>query len=159
MWNIVRRDRSFRGQGHLTCGGGRAFVPPDDNVVSRWTLQLLGLALWSSASISVCPLFLERKKRSTSVCNSANQVCLLGFRNRFPPKIPQIYWSVLNSGKKFSNVFFQCFIRKCMFMDGNMLIEIMYINQSQSLVTKCISNMIKTPFVSNGYYYVSTKSI
>ena len=46
-----------------------------------------------------------------------------------------------------------------MFMDGNMLIEIMYINQSESLVTKCISNMIKTPFVSNGYYYVSTKSI
>ena len=143
---VVRRDHSFRGHYRLTCGGGRAFVPPGDNVVSHWTLKLLGLALWSSTSISVCPLFYEQEKWSASVCNSAKQVCLLGFRNLFPPnliKILQIYWRILNSGKKFSDVLFQCFIRKCTFMDGNILIGILYINQRQSLVTKCISNHAK----------------
>ena len=85
---VVRRDHSFRGHYRLTCGGGRAFVPPGDNVVSHWTLKLLGLALWSSTSISVCPLFFERNKGSTSVCNSASQVLSTGFPESFSSKNP-----------------------------------------------------------------------
>ena len=165
---VVRRDHSFRGQDRLTCGGDRAFVPPGDNVVSLWTLKLPGLALRSSVSISACPLFYEQEKGSTCLCNSAKQVrllgcplfyeqekgptCLcnsakqvrlLGFRNLFSPnliKTLQIYWSILNSGIFSLTFFFSTSHKKCSFKDGNMLIEIMYINQHQSLVTKCISN-------------------